>query len=136
MLSRRSPSRGVFLLLALVIGIAAATGGDDSCGAGAGEGVTGTLSGGVPKKFVPIYQAAATKYRLGPKGSAMLASCPKPGLDMGTVAGGETCGSTVPPPIPGRGHGTLSGQLRLYRLSDLERWMESEMCPAPALSRS
>lgn len=30
----------------------------------------------------------------------------------------------------------VSGQLRLYRLSDLERWMESEMCPAPGLSRS
>ena len=30
----------------------------------------------------------------------------------------------------------VSGQLRLYRLSDLERWMESEMCPAPALSTS
>ena len=33
-------------------------------------------------------------------------------------------------------HCLVSGQLRLYRLSDLERWMESEMCPAPALSRS
>ena len=36
--------------------------------------MTGTLKGGVPKKFVPIYTTAATEYKLGPKGPAMLAS--------------------------------------------------------------
>lgn len=67
------PVAGLLILIAFVIGIAAATGGGGNCGTGT-ESVTGTLKGGVPKKFVPIYQAASTKYHLGPKGPAMLAS--------------------------------------------------------------
>ena len=67
------PVAGLLVLVAFVVGIAAATGGAESC-AGEAEAASGTLKGGVPKKFVPIYQAAAAKYRLGPKGPAMLAS--------------------------------------------------------------
>jgi hypothetical protein len=63
----------LLILVAFVIGIAAATGGSGVCGP-AGEAPTGTLEGGVPKKFVAIYLAAAARYRLGPKGPAMLAS--------------------------------------------------------------
>lgn len=70
------PLAGLLILIAFVIGIAAAAGGSGSCGGGGGEGeaVAGTLSGGVPKELAPIYQAAAAKYGLGPKGPAMLAS--------------------------------------------------------------
>ena len=66
------PLAGLLLLIAFVMGLAVAVGGSAKCGEG--DGITGTLKGGVPKKFVPIYQAAAAKYRLGPKGPAMLAS--------------------------------------------------------------
>jgi Transglycosylase SLT domain len=67
------PLAGLLLVIAFVMGIAIAAGGG-SAECGEGEEITGTLKGGVPKKFVPIYQAAAAKYRLGPKGPAMLAS--------------------------------------------------------------
>jgi hypothetical protein len=63
------------ILIAFVIGIAAAAGGGGgSCEGAEGEASAGTIKGGVPKKLVPIYQAAAAKYGLGPKGPAMLAS--------------------------------------------------------------
>ncbi|MGD9735125.1 MAG: lytic transglycosylase domain-containing protein [Solirubrobacterales bacterium] len=67
------PVAGLLVVLAFVIGIAAASGGASGC-SGEGEATTGTLANGVPKKLVPIYQAAAAKYRLGPSGPAMLAS--------------------------------------------------------------
>jgi hypothetical protein len=67
------PVACLLILIAFVIGIAAASGGGGNC-AGGGEKVNGTLKGGVPKRFVPIYQAAAARYRLGPKGPPMLAS--------------------------------------------------------------
>lgn len=67
------PAAGLLVLIAFVIGVAAATGGTAGCTDEA-EATTGTLTGAVPKKLVPIYQRAAAKYRLGPKGPAMLAS--------------------------------------------------------------
>lgn len=67
------PLAGLLTLIAFVTGLAIATGGAGAC-AGGGEAGTGTLKGGVPEKLVPIYQAAAARYRLGPKGPAMLAS--------------------------------------------------------------
>jgi hypothetical protein len=67
------PVAGTAILIAFVIGIAAAAGGDGCEGEG-GEATVGTLKSGVPKKLVPTYQAAAVRYRLGPRGPAMLAS--------------------------------------------------------------
>lgn len=67
------PFAGLLVVIAFVMGIAIAAGGAGACGGG-GDEVTGTLKDDVPKKFVPIYQTAAAKYRLGPKGPAMLAS--------------------------------------------------------------
>ncbi len=67
------PLIGLAVTIAFVIGIAAAVGGVGGCGEG-GEAATGTIKGGVPKKLVPIYQAASARYGLGPKGPAMLAS--------------------------------------------------------------
>ncbi|HET8956150.1 MAG TPA: lytic transglycosylase domain-containing protein [Solirubrobacterales bacterium] len=67
------PLGGLLVVIAFVTGIAIALGGSPgSCGGG--EEVSGTLKGGVPEKFVPIYRAAAGRYRLGPRGPAMLAS--------------------------------------------------------------
>ena len=65
------PLWGLLVLIAFVTGLAIATGGAGACG---GEASTGTLKGGVPQKLAPIFQAAAAKYRLGPKGPAMLTS--------------------------------------------------------------
>lgn len=67
------PFAGLLVVIAFVMGIAIAAGGAGACGNGADE-AAGTLKGEVPRKFVPIYQAAAAKYHLGPKGSAILAS--------------------------------------------------------------
>src|SRR5215204_137675 len=67
------PITGLLILFAFVIGIATAAGGANNCESG-NEPATGFLKGGVPGRFVPIYQAAAAKYQLGPKGPAMLAS--------------------------------------------------------------
>lgn len=64
----------VAALLALIGGavcIALAFGGASGCGAGS-EG-SGTVKG-VPAKLIPIYRQAAAKYRLGPKGPAILAA--------------------------------------------------------------
>jgi hypothetical protein len=61
-------------LLALVLGavfIAVAFGGQAGC-AGASEEPTGDVDG-VPAKLIPIYRQAAARYRLGPKGPAILA---------------------------------------------------------------
>lgn len=69
------PMAGLAILIAFVMGIAAAAGGGGgNCGDAEGEATAGTVKGGVPKELVPIYQAAAAKYGLGPKGPAMLAS--------------------------------------------------------------
>ena len=68
------PIAGIAILIAFVIGIAAAAGGGSGCGGEEGEDTAGTLRHGVPKRLVPIYQAAAAKYGLGTKGPAMLAS--------------------------------------------------------------
>jgi transglycosylase-like protein with SLT domain len=67
------PIAGLLLVIAFVMGIAVAVGGSADCG-GEGEDLAGTLKGGVPRKFVSIYEAAAGRYRLGPRGPAMLAS--------------------------------------------------------------
>ncbi|HEX6205486.1 MAG TPA: lytic transglycosylase domain-containing protein [Solirubrobacterales bacterium] len=67
------PLAALLVLVAFVMGLAIAVGGTGACAEGA-EASAGTLKGGVPKKLVPIYQAASAKYGLGPKGSAMLAS--------------------------------------------------------------
>ncbi len=68
------PVAGLAILIAFVIGIAAAAGGGGSCEGEEGEATAGKIKGGVPKKLVPIYQRAAAKYGLGAKGPAMLAS--------------------------------------------------------------
>ncbi|HYQ78810.1 MAG TPA: lytic transglycosylase domain-containing protein [Solirubrobacterales bacterium] len=68
------PLAGLLVLIAFVMGIAIAAGGAGACGGGSQSETTGTLSGGVPKRFAPIYLAAAAKYRLGSRGAAMLAS--------------------------------------------------------------
>ncbi|HET7417263.1 MAG TPA: lytic murein transglycosylase [Solirubrobacterales bacterium] len=67
------PAACLLILIAFVMGIAIAAGGEGGCGEEA-EAATGTLKGGVPKGLVPIYQGAAAKYQLGAKGPAMLAS--------------------------------------------------------------
>jgi hypothetical protein len=67
------PLVGLLVLVAFVMGLAIAVGGSGACGGG-GEASAGTLEGGVPKELVPIYEAAAVRYGLGPKGPAMLAS--------------------------------------------------------------
>lgn len=67
------PIAGLLVLVAFVVGIAAATGGAEGCDRES-EALAGTLNGGVPENFVPIYQAATAEYHLGPKGPAMLAS--------------------------------------------------------------
>jgi transglycosylase-like protein with SLT domain len=67
------PVAGLAVLIAFVVGIAAATGGPGGC-VGEAAPAPGTLKGGVPKRLIPIYVAASTKYSLGSKGPAMLAS--------------------------------------------------------------
>ncbi|MGH7484289.1 MAG: lytic transglycosylase domain-containing protein [bacterium] len=60
-------------LLALIGGavcIAIAFGGESGCGTA--SAATGNVKG-VPAKLIPIYQQAAAKYHLGPKGPAILA---------------------------------------------------------------
>lgn len=63
----------IAVLLALVGGavcIALAFGGESGCGTA--SAATGNVQG-VPAKLIPIYQQAAAKYHLGPKGPAILA---------------------------------------------------------------
>lgn len=67
------PLGGLLLIVAFVMGIAVAAGGSPGC-QGEAEAATGTLKDGVPKRFVPIYQGAAARYGLGPRGLAILAS--------------------------------------------------------------
>ncbi|HXS33128.1 MAG TPA: lytic transglycosylase domain-containing protein [Solirubrobacterales bacterium] len=60
-------------LIALIVGavcIALAFGGAGGCGSA--SAATGDVKG-VPAKLIPIYQRAAAKYHLGPKGPAILA---------------------------------------------------------------
>src|SRR5690348_16868816 len=66
------PLAALLVLLAFVMGLAIAVGGTGPCSQG--EASAPSLKGGVPKKLVPIYQAASVRYHLGPKGPAMLAS--------------------------------------------------------------
>jgi hypothetical protein len=58
------------LLVGSLIGLAAVLGSAPGCG---GE-VAAPLSKEVPKKLVPLYDAAAAEYKLGPKGPAVLAA--------------------------------------------------------------
>jgi hypothetical protein len=61
-------------LLALICGavcIAVAFGGTSGCG---NASAAGSKVQGVPAKLIPIYQQAGAKYRLGPKGPAVLAA--------------------------------------------------------------
>jgi hypothetical protein len=66
------PLVGLALLLAFAVGLAASVG--SSAGCSSSGALSGTLKGGVPRKFVPIYEAATEKYGLGPRGPAILAS--------------------------------------------------------------
>ena len=66
------PAFGFFVFIAFVVGIAAALGGAESPECAAQQSTQ--LSREVPAKLGPIFRAAAAKYRLGPKGPAMLAS--------------------------------------------------------------
>lgn len=66
---------GVLLLLAAVIGLAIIAGVVTSTAGDCGEQSVGSVSDKVaPAKFVPIYGAAAARYKLGPRGPAILAS--------------------------------------------------------------
>ncbi|MBS1894702.1 MAG: lytic transglycosylase domain-containing protein [Actinobacteria bacterium] len=57
--------------MALVLAIAIAGSSSSSCSS---SEVTGALSKQVPPKLVPLYEEAAAKYQLGPKGPAVLAA--------------------------------------------------------------
>jgi Transglycosylase SLT domain len=81
-------------LLALILGavcIAAAFGGSVS-GCGGATAPTGDVKG-VPAKLIPIYQDAAAKYRLGPKGPAILAGINWEETGFGTNLGASSAGA-------------------------------------------
>jgi hypothetical protein len=65
-----APIAALLVLICGAVCIAVAFGGSAGCGAAsaAGDDVQG-----VPAKLIPIYQQAAAKFRLGPKGPAILA---------------------------------------------------------------
>jgi Transglycosylase SLT domain len=58
---------------AVCIALAFAAEGQGGCGGSAGAPVAGGDVKGVPSRLIPIYQRAAAKYRLGPKGPPILA---------------------------------------------------------------
>ena len=74
---KRAPVAGLVIGVALFVGvlglgIIAAVLSQGQCGEGGGEPVGGVK--GAPAKFVPIYTAAASKYKLGARGPAILAA--------------------------------------------------------------
>jgi hypothetical protein len=78
-------------LVAIVISIALAFSGSSGCGAG-GEAV-GALSGRVPGKLVPLYEAAAARYHLGERGPAVLAAINFVETDFGTDVATSSAGA-------------------------------------------
>lgn len=65
------PAGALLALIGGAVCIALAFGGASQCGVSGGA--TGDVEG-VPAKLIPIYQQAAARYRLGPKGPAILAA--------------------------------------------------------------
>jgi hypothetical protein len=65
-----APVAGLLALIGGAVCIALAFGGTSSCGTA--SAATGSVKG-IPAKLLPIYQQAAARYRLGPKGPAILA---------------------------------------------------------------
>jgi Transglycosylase SLT domain len=67
------PAVGLLFLICGAVCIAIAFGGQTgACGGSVGSSAGGSVKG-VPPKLIPIYQQAAAKYRLGPKGPPILA---------------------------------------------------------------
>ena len=80
-------------LLALIGGavcIALAFGGTSGC---AGSSAAAGNVKGVPAKLIPIYEQAAARYRLGPRGPAILAAINKVETDFGTNMGPSSAGA-------------------------------------------
>jgi hypothetical protein len=81
----------LLVFAAFVGGLAAALGGQSGCESA--QGAAGAIKGEVPPKLVPIYEGAAGKYGLGPKGPAMLASINFNETDFGTNMGPSSAGA-------------------------------------------
>ncbi len=79
----------LFGLIAIVIAVAALGANSTSCGSEAGP----ALSSEVPKRLVPIYDEAAAKYRLGPKGPSVLAAINFVETSFGTNMGTSSAGA-------------------------------------------
>jgi hypothetical protein len=79
---------GVLVFAAFVGGLAAALGGQGGCESAQEGG--GSIKGEVPAKLIPIYEGAAGRYGLGPKGPAMLASINFNETSFGTNMNNET----------------------------------------------
>lgn len=77
-------------LVALVLAVALLGQSSASCGGG---GTVGALSPQVPKKLVPIYEAAAAKYRLGERGPSVLAAINFVETDFGTDMATSSAGA-------------------------------------------
>ena len=82
------PVAALSIFVAFIIGIAAAGVSESGCEAGVGS--TGAIKAVVPPNLIPIYQGAALKYKLGPKGPAMLASINFNETNFGTNMNNET----------------------------------------------
>jgi hypothetical protein len=83
------PLAAFALLIGGVLSIALVAGAGPGCG---GE-ATGSLSPKVPKRLVPIYIAAASRYRLGPRGPAILAAINWNETSFGTNMGTSSAGA-------------------------------------------
>jgi Transglycosylase SLT domain len=84
------PVAALLVLIGGAVCIALAFGGTSGC-AGA-SGAVGNVKG-VPAKLIPIYEQAAARYRLGPKGPAVLAAINKVETDFGTNMGPSSAGA-------------------------------------------
>ncbi len=82
------PLGALVLLIAAVICIAALFGGQGNCGSGS----VGSVKG-VPAKLVPIYEQAASRYRLGDQGPSILAAINKVETDFGADMGPSSAGA-------------------------------------------
>jgi hypothetical protein len=80
----------VALFAGSLIGLALVMGGTEGCGAG--EPVAG-LAPAVPRRLVPIYDGAAEKFHLGPKGPAVLAGINYRETDFGADVATSSAGA-------------------------------------------
>jgi Transglycosylase SLT domain len=79
------------ILVVGLLGVAVIAGASPQCGVGS-EAV-GDLNGKAPRRLVPIYQAAAARYRLGERGPAILAAINEVETDFGTNMGPSSAGA-------------------------------------------